>query len=242
MSEIIYTHDQKKCQYCSENKLCRSCAAKNRPKRTQESFDQQAKTLSMFYENKRNKAIIEYNKNPKLCKYCNTPIPFENKNNQYCNHTCSASYNNSKRAPRSIDSREKTRKSVNEILKNGGYIPKKGPECSLYKHHGTKKTYYFNLTENKTIYLQSSWEYKIAQYLDNKNIKWIRPKPLPYTIDKPRQYFPDFYLPDHNVYFDPKNPYVLQQDQEKLNAVITKHKITLICGNYQEIIKYIDMI
>lgn len=37
----------------------------------------------------------EYEENPKCCKYCGKPIPFEERNRKdFCNHSCSASYNN----------------------------------------------------------------------------------------------------------------------------------------------------
>lgn len=39
----------------------------------------------------------DYNKNPKKCKYCGEIIPFEKRKNNFCNHSCSASYNNADR-------------------------------------------------------------------------------------------------------------------------------------------------
>ena len=43
--------------------------------------------------------ITELNKqnyliNPKLCKHCNSIIPYEKRGNNFCNRSCSASYNN----------------------------------------------------------------------------------------------------------------------------------------------------
>lgn len=35
-----------------------------------------------------------YYKNPKRCKYCNNIIPYEKRQNDFCNHNCSASFNN----------------------------------------------------------------------------------------------------------------------------------------------------
>lgn len=40
------------------------------------------------------KSKEEYNKNPKLCLYCNSAIPYKKRNNKFCNHSCSASFNN----------------------------------------------------------------------------------------------------------------------------------------------------
>lgn len=38
--------------------------------------------------------IDEYYRNPKLCKQCDEIIPYEKRYNQFCNHSCSAKYNN----------------------------------------------------------------------------------------------------------------------------------------------------
>ena len=35
-----------------------------------------------------------YKQNPKYCKYCGKIIPYEKRENDFCNHSCSASYNN----------------------------------------------------------------------------------------------------------------------------------------------------
>ena len=42
--------------------------------------------------------IERYNKNPKLCKCCGKPIPYQHKQNKFCNSSCSAVYNNTHRA------------------------------------------------------------------------------------------------------------------------------------------------
>ena len=46
---------------------------------------------------KRDRLIIEYNENPKKCKHCESPIPYNKKNNNYCGHSCSASHTNKNR-------------------------------------------------------------------------------------------------------------------------------------------------
>lgn len=53
--------------------------------------------------------IETYNKNPKLCKHCGKPIPYAQRNNKFCNSSCSASYNNVHRARKS----SKTFKCIN---------------------------------------------------------------------------------------------------------------------------------
>lgn len=85
--------------------------------------------------------------------------------------------------------------------------------------------------------LESSWEVDIATWLDKNNIDWDRPKHIKWvdSTRKARKYFPDFYLPDYDVYLDPKNPYIIAKDKEKIKAVSAT--INLIYGNV-EYIKY----
>ncbi len=66
----------------------------------------------------------------------------------------------------------------------------------------------------------SSWEDETAIRLDYLNINWTRPAPIPYQKNgRTHNYFPDFYLPDHDVYLDPKAPWVEIQQKEKLDIV-----------------------
>lgn len=39
----------------------------------------------------------KYEEHPDLCQYCGRPIPYEKRGNKFCDHSCSAIYNNSKR-------------------------------------------------------------------------------------------------------------------------------------------------
>lgn len=53
---------------------------------------------SIKMENLRTSNILEYNKNPKLCKCCNTIINYDNKQKKFCNSSCAAKYNNANRS------------------------------------------------------------------------------------------------------------------------------------------------
>lgn len=44
------------------------------------------------------KRIEEYNKDPSICKCCSKTLSYENRKKSFCNHTCSAIFNNKKRA------------------------------------------------------------------------------------------------------------------------------------------------
>jgi hypothetical protein len=63
----------------------------------------------------------------------------------------------------------------------------------------------------------STWEYEVAQYLNENNIKWQRSKitPIPYVyLNKPHLYFPDFVLLEYDVYVEVKG-YETDKDRAK---------------------------
>lgn len=122
-------------------------------------------------------------------------------------------------------------------------------ECSIeasvgirkYKN-GTRKLTWFDNPWQGEVLLESSWEVEIATLLVERNIKWIRPKSIVW-IDgqrKKRHYFPDFYLPDHNMYLDPKNPWGMARDKDKMAAV--GKLIPIIYGHKDVVMEYIDRI
>ena len=40
---------------------------------------------------------------------------------------------------------------------------------------------------------------------------------------KIHNYFPDFYLPDYNLYLDPKNPHAVTVQKKKLDLLLKQH-------------------
>jgi hypothetical protein len=78
--------------------------------------------LSKRAEKNRDNAVLLYNLTPKICLQCNSNIPYDLRNNKFCNHSCSATYNNLLKLPRSIKSRAKTSESLSgktyTIIKN----------------------------------------------------------------------------------------------------------------------------
>jgi hypothetical protein len=91
----------------------------------------------------------------------------------------------------------------------------------------------------KNVCMDSSWEVKLAKFLDLNNIIWERSKKLVFLwtdIDnKKRRYHPDFYLPEYNLYLDPKNKFLMKKDQFKINQVLKENNINLIFGSLDEI-------
>ena len=97
----------------------------------------------------------------------------------------------------------------------------------------------------KNIWMDSNWEVEIAKLLDFKNIKWERDrkKHMFWWTDKDgnkRRYYPDFYLPEYDVYLDPKNKYKMLLDKEKMESVLKENKIKLSWGLLENVKKDID--
>lgn len=91
----------------------------------------------------------------------------------------------------------------------------------------------------KDIGMDSSWEVELAKWLDEKNIKWIRSRKICLfwkdESNNLRRYYPDFYLPDYNLYLDPKNKYLQEKDKFKLDNIRSQNIIVL--SGYLEDIK-----
>lgn len=69
--------------------------------------------VSDTFKKKKKEKEDEYLKNSKKCKYCNTEIPYDKKDNDYCNHSCSASHNNS---IREVTWGDKIKESIHKYL------------------------------------------------------------------------------------------------------------------------------
>jgi len=107
--------------------------------------------------------------------------------------------------------------------------------------NGSRKTIKFKHPIQGIIILESSWELKIANLLIDCNINWIRPKPLSWKDENNKEhlYYPDFYLVDYDVYLDPKNPYCIQKDEEKMKYILDSG-YQVIYGDISIVEKYIN--
>lgn len=83
-------------------------------------------------------------------------------------------------------------------------------------------------SDGSVVHLQSSYEVALAKDLDANKIEWIRPSNFKYVHDgKTKRYYPDFYLPEYDLYLDPKNDYLIKVDEEKINLVKEIHGINI---------------
>lgn len=71
----------------------------------------------------------------------------------------------------------------------------------------------------KDTILDSSWEYEFAKWCDENSVKWVRNVVgFDYDWNGPRTYFPDFYLPEMDLYVEVKG-YERERDLIKYRAV-----------------------
>lgn len=68
-------------------------------------------------KDKQTLSIINYDKNPKICKNCGFVIPYNKKNNNFCNNSCSAKFNNKNRTTKKYEYTEKGLESIKKNLK-----------------------------------------------------------------------------------------------------------------------------
>ena len=95
--------------------------------------------------------------------------------------------------------------------------------------------------------MDSTWEVDIAKWMDDKKVKWdrSRKKYMFWWTDNngnKRRYYPDFYLPEYNVYLDPKNKYKMENDTVKMERVIKENGINIFCGELSNIKKELDIL
>ena len=138
------------------------------------------------------------------------------------------------------------RDSFRKSIENGTYKPvgrkhteaekKHLSECAKKNCLGgwhTSKT-----IEYKCIKLDSKYEFEVAKELDDNQVKWERPTYFLWedTDGVKHRYYPDFYLPEYNVYLDPKNDYLINNkskrfgitDVEKIEKVKQQNGIRII--------------
>jgi hypothetical protein len=174
------------------------------------------------------RSLAKYLENPKTCPNCNSIIPYGLYSNKFCSIKCGTTISNAKRVV-SRSTREKLRISASKIpefTRNSGKTSRniagwnKKPriirhclrcETAFECKFDSSKTYCSPSCSggsNKKrvfyagVWLDSSWELKLAKSLDACGISWERPKT--YILSDGRKYTPDFCLPKFGLFVDPK--------------------------------------
>lgn len=85
--------------------------------------------------------------------------------------------------------------------------------------------------EGATVSMDSTWEVACAQRMDSLGVRWIRNPSikLKYTTRgrRARNYIPDFYLPDHDVYIEVKG-YWTDAARHKMKDVQKRHQVKIV--------------
>lgn len=206
------------CSYCKENlpyekrgnKYCNAtCAGLNQPKKkhTQKTKDKIRKSvLKTGYKNIYYKSTRIYYNNCIQCKF----LFIKPTNRLTCTDEC------------------KNKILSTTALKNSKLRGNKNKHAEWYISPIAGR-----------VWTESSWERILAKDLDKHQIKWERPKGHFKWIDqtgKQRRYYPDFYLPDLDLYIDPKNPYLTKKDEYKINYVRDTHNINLLIISQVELL------
>jgi len=124
--------------------------------------------------------------------------------------------------------KDSAKKSAKTRIANGNHLHSEETKQLLREkalassHRRLKK----GVIEYKGILLDSSWELALAKRLDELEIKWVRPDPIPWVDEEgiTHNYFPDFYLPEHDKYLDPKNKHAIKVQEKKLKILLTQYK------------------
>lgn len=103
--------------------------------------------------------------------------------------------------------------------------------------HTSKRKLYFKKNDGTEVYLQSSYEIKFAEILEELNIIWERPAPLIWIDDegKDHRYYPDFKIGEK--YFDTKNDYLAKIDARKIELVSQQNDVDLTIVTLRQITK-----
>ena len=109
--------------------------------------------------------------------------------------------------------------------------------------HTSKKQMYFKKKNGVIVYLQSSYEIRFAELLEELDIDWERPSPFMWVDDVGvnHRYYPDFKIGD--IFIDTKNDFLVIKDARKIELVKEQNNIDLrIIVNNQITKEYIESI
>jgi hypothetical protein len=134
---------------------------------------------------------------------------------------------NSKKQVWSKESKKKLSESMLKAVEKNPESYTKNNVCGRVKHG-----------EYNGVKLKGSWELKTAQWLDSQGLKWIHEDgPFPYVWEgKNKNYFPDFFLEEHNLYLEVKG-YKTERDKAKWNQF--PHVLLIID---KDIIHHLDVL
>jgi hypothetical protein len=109
--------------------------------------------------------------------------------------------------------RKQTSESTRKAWRDGKF---EGTRVGKCKWHD------FTRSDGTACKLQGTWELGYAKWLDNQGTRFIAHRGRIAYIDSTgavRSYYPDFYLPDTDVYVDVKNEFHFHLNEEKWEQI-----------------------
>lgn len=107
----------------------------------------------------------------------------------------------------------------------------------------SKRSNYITV-EGATVSMDSTWEVACALRLDELGIRWIRNPSIKLKYitrgRRARNYIPDFYLPDYDVYIEVKG-YWTDAARHKMKDVQARNPVKILILESLEEIKNIDI-
>lgn len=173
---------------------------------------------------------------------CNIPIEKRGWSKNLTKETDSRLQHVSEGLKEYYENHEGTFKGKHHTKYTKEYLSKNAIENCFQLHWGTRNVY-----EYRGFKFQSSYEVEVLKSLDENCIKWEKPKYgiFKYTDNngKLHTYTPDIYLPDYDVYLDPKNDFLINNnnpslgysDCEKINWVCIQNNVKIFILNKDQL-------
>lgn len=218
------------------------------------------KKSKLIKEEELNKWISEKH----VCEHCGKVMTEKFGSGRFCSRACANSRVLSEETKEKIGNKLKIQKRKKYCVICGSELGSKNKsgycaDCSrkLPKTEATKEKLSniakergfggFNFHKPNILYngikLDSSYELIVAEDLDKNSIKWERCGRFPYHINGELHYYtPDFYLPEYDIYLDPKNDFLIHNKdlfgyngEEKINQVEIENNIKVLILNKNQL-------
>lgn len=233
--------------------------------KTQTNYDNQYLIGSKVAKEKaaigKNNVELEFNKNPKLCKCCSKPLPFEkwyaNRKITFCNRTCSTTFNNSVRVIIDRKSPEFNHAPYTKIAfccqcnkvfqRFNSYTNKTcSPEC--------KSELLCSIQQTR---IQNGWNPNLNRgrnapsFLESSFANWLNLHQIPFQTEFPfkrinhlgeyqRTYFVDFYFEHLNLIIEldgSQHKNTIEYDTERDEYISNQYGLKIIRLTHSEYVK-----